>query len=295
MSAPLDGTVTERMTVKEIPLDLVQPDPDQPRKVFEPVALEALAKSLDSDGLLQPITVRPIEGPVPYMIVAGERRYTAAQLNGWKTIPAIVRSDITPGEARRLQLLENIVRENLNPIEEARALKAMLDEGFSLKDLEEATGIVPAQVGWRVQLLECRQDIIELIARGIVKPGVGHELSRLTPDGQGRALRAMNETDLTFNEVIGMVKGIGAQEAQIDMFPELQPDPVRDQAVASFTTAFDQVLRALARIENMDDLGQALYARGGTIEAQLDEAVRGLQRVKRLLEKHRMDQFSQTI
>ncbi|MBC8280438.1 MAG: hypothetical protein H8E48_06605 [Chloroflexi bacterium] len=62
----------------------------------------------------------------------------------------------------------------------------------------------------------------------------------------------MNETDLTFNEVIGMVKGIGAQEAQIDMFPELQPDPVRDQAVAGFTTAFDQVLRALTRIENMD-------------------------------------------
>lgn len=288
--------MSERMTVAELRVDEICPDPGNPRKNFPEEPMRALARSIESDGLLQPITVRPWEdGGHKYLIIAGERRWTAAVQIGWETIPAIVRADVSRSEARRLQLLENIVREDLDPIEEARALESMLEDGFSLKDIEDACGIVPSQVTWRVDLLKCRQDIIALIASGVIKPGVGHELSRLTGNGQGRALRAMNEDELTFNEVIAMIKGIGSQEAQIEMFPELQPDPVRDQAVQSFTTTFDQLLRALGRLQSIDNLGQALSVHGGTIEAQLDEAVRGLQGLKRDLEKYRMGEFAKTV
>lgn len=284
------------MTVAEIRVSEICADPGNPRKTFPEEPMAALARSLESDGLLQPITVRPWgQGGFDYIIIAGERRWTAAGRLGWETIPAIVRTDVSDAEARRLQLLENIVREDLNPIEEARALQSMLAEGFSLKDIEDACGIAPQQVTWRVDLLKCRQDIVALIASGVIKPGVGHELSRLTDNGQGRALRAMNEDELTFNEVIAMIKGIGSQEAQIDMFPDLLPDPVRDAAVTTFTTTFDQLLRALGRLQQIDNLGKALSVHGGTVEAQLDEATRGLQSLKRDLERYRMAEHAKTV
>ncbi len=99
----------------------MRPDLEQPRKTFDEEALQELARSMDSNGLLQPITVRPDEDD--FILIAGERRWRAACLLGWETIPAIVRSDVTLGEAAKLQLLENIVRRDLNRVEEARAFQ----------------------------------------------------------------------------------------------------------------------------------------------------------------------------
>ena len=119
----------EAPAYQTIELRRVRPDPDQPRKHFADAALQELAGSMDSNGLLQPVVVRP--NGSGYILIAGERRWRAACLLGWKTIPAIVRSDVTLGEAAKLQLLENIVRQDLNPVEEARALQRMQDEGYT--------------------------------------------------------------------------------------------------------------------------------------------------------------------
>ena len=113
----------EATAYQAIELRRVRPDPDQPRRRFDEAALRELAQSMASNGLLQPVTVRPDEDD--FILIAGERRWRSACLLGWETIPAIVHSDVTLGEAAKLQLLENIVRRNLNPVEEARALQRM--------------------------------------------------------------------------------------------------------------------------------------------------------------------------
>ena len=141
----------------------ITPDPEQPRKTFGEEALRELAKSLESNGLLQPIVVRPAPESKPkdlrYIIVAGERRWRAACYLGWETVPGIVRKDLSGDQATKLQLIENIVRVDLNPLEEARALKKMLDEGYTLQELSEATGMHPGQIPWRVKMLGAREDV----------------------------------------------------------------------------------------------------------------------------------------
>ena len=118
----LEATAYQAIEVRR-----VRPDLEQPRKTFDEEALQELAGSLDSNGLLQPIVVRPDpEGNNgDYLLIAGERRWRAAGILGWDTIPALIRDDVTASEAAKLQLLENIVRRDLNPVEEARALRCL--------------------------------------------------------------------------------------------------------------------------------------------------------------------------
>ena len=226
--------MTRAPTIKNIRIVKIEPDPDQPRKEFDSKALEALAASLDSEGLLQPIAVRPSDGTTPYMLIAGERRFRAASALGWKTIPAIVRDDITVEESRRLQLLENIVRQDLNPVEEARALSSMMDQGHSLKELSDCTGIVPNQILWRIQMLSARADVLDLVAKGHLKPSIAHALSRLSHDGQGRALRACTSEHLTYQEMVQVAERIWADENHTEMFPDLVPNEDHARAVKTF-------------------------------------------------------------
>ncbi|MCW3040304.1 MAG: ParB/RepB/Spo0J family partition protein, partial [Solirubrobacterales bacterium] len=112
--------------LRELPVDAVRPNPSQPRKQFDGEALQALADSLGERGVLQPVLVRPVAGG-SYELVAGERRWRAAQLAGLKTLPAIVQDR---DDARTLEdaLIENMAREDLNPVEEARAVAALVEE-----------------------------------------------------------------------------------------------------------------------------------------------------------------------
>ena len=119
---------------QDINLSDIRPDPEQPRKHFDQIKLEELAQSIETNGLIVPILLRPIE--VGFIIVHGERRYKAFQILGRETIPAEVR-EMTREEARRLALIENVQRADLNPIEEARAYRAMLDTGLTQKQLGE--------------------------------------------------------------------------------------------------------------------------------------------------------------
>ena len=289
----LEATAYQAIEVRR-----VRPDPEQPRKTFNDEALQELARSLKSNGLLQPITVRPDEDD--FILIAGERRWRAACLLGWKTIPAIVRSDVTPGEAAKLQLLENIVRRDLNPVEEASAFKKMLEEGYTLRELSRAVGIPGGHIAWRVQMLDAREDVLALVAAGQVRPLVAHALSRLTHAGQGRALRAINSQCLTYQEVRALCERINAEENQFEMFPETKLSEAQVRAMRTFTAGFSQICSVLNRIERMnednpDGLAKAFLAEGGTMEAQINASIRGLNRVKSILGRARMQRLAVAI
>jgi ParB family chromosome partitioning protein len=122
--------------LRQIPVELVAPNPHQPRRTFNQGSLQALADSLSERGVLQPVLVRPVAGGT-YQLVAGERRWRACQLAGFETIPAVVRPH-DDQESLELALIENMAREDLNPVEEARAC-ALLTEELGLTREERAS------------------------------------------------------------------------------------------------------------------------------------------------------------
>ena len=131
----------ERVVVKQIPLIQIGANPDQPRKTFSDTDLEELASSIKEKGVLQPILLRSVQGKTYlYEIVAGERRFRASKLAGLTEIPALVKT-ISNENAMEIALIENVQRENLNPIEEAAAYKNLMDKcGYDLSDVSRLIG-----------------------------------------------------------------------------------------------------------------------------------------------------------
>ena len=224
-------------------------------------------------------------------------RWRAAGILGWNTIPALIRVDITDMEASKLQLLENIVRRDLNPVEEARAFKKMLDEGYTSKELGSAVGMTVRQVEWRVEMLSAREDVLCLVANGAIKAPLAHGLSRLSYNNQGRVLRAIHTNGLGTKEAEALCQRILSEENQLDMFPETKLSEDQVWAVQTFAKAFQQICSVLNKIHRMQEeqpekLSEALQAEGSLMEAQVREAMRGLNRVRMALETARVSRLS---
>jgi ParB family chromosome partitioning protein len=162
---------------RRIPVRLIDPDPEQPRQRFDEDALEELAQSLAQDDLIQPIMVRPVGER--YVIVHGERRWRAAVRLGWDAIPAEVR-DLDAGEARWVALVENVQREDLNPIEEALAYQRHLETGITQQDLARRIGKSQPHVSHKLRLLTLPAEVQQaLIEKGITE---GHARQLLMVD-----------------------------------------------------------------------------------------------------------------
>ena len=165
-----------------LPLDAIHPNPKQPRRRFEPEATAGLASSLKHQGVLQPVVVRP-RAAGGYELIAGERRWRAAREAGLETLPALVR-ETDDRETLLLSLVENVAREDLSPVEEARAYAALVDEfELSLGELAERVGRSKAGVSNRLRLLELPEEVLWMLARG--------ELT----EGHARAVLAVPEDD----------------------------------------------------------------------------------------------------
>ena len=163
----------------ELPVEMIEPNPDQPRTNFEKGALDALAGSIKSAGLLQPLIVRPVDGG-RYQLVAGERRWRAAQKAGLERVPAVVR--VSP-EDERLQaaLIENMVREDLNPVDEARACAALVDDlGISKEELARRVGRSRSSISNLIRLLELPDPALALLVRGELTEGHGRALLQVS-------------------------------------------------------------------------------------------------------------------
>jgi ParB family chromosome partitioning protein len=154
----------------QLPVGSIRPNRHQPRRRFDADALTELATSVRSEGVVQPIIVRP-DPAGGYELVAGERRWRAARAAGLATIPALVRSG-DDRDALLLALVENVAREDLTPIEEARAYQVLIDElELSLGDVAERVGRSKASVSNRLRLLELPDDVLALVERGQLSEG----------------------------------------------------------------------------------------------------------------------------
>ena len=175
LSVSTEGAVTRDEELRALPVDLIAPSPTQPRRRFDQDALQALAGSLGERGVLQPVLVRPRPGGT-YELVAGERRWRAAQIAGLQEIPALVRPR-DDAEALELALIENMAREDLSPIEEARACAALVEElGLTREEVGRRVGRGRVAVSNLVRLLDLPDEVIELLQEGALSEGHGRAL-----------------------------------------------------------------------------------------------------------------------
>ncbi|MEM9409964.1 MAG: ParB/RepB/Spo0J family partition protein, partial [Planctomycetota bacterium] len=160
----------------------------QHREEFDRETLEQLADSLNSNGLVQPIVVRWDQGKRKYVIIAGERRFRAAKISGWKEIKCDIKPDeITDGEIAELQLTENLSRKDLNPIEKAKAFTDVINKnGYSSRELAKKVGVNETTVSRYVRLLKLPNDIQEQVASGRIPPSIAREAARLSGEGKQR-------------------------------------------------------------------------------------------------------------
>ena len=165
----------EQDELREIPVELIRPNPSQPRRSFDEAGLEALAGSLGERGVLQPILVRPLSGGT-FELVAGERRWRAAQLAGLDRLPALVRQR-DDAETIEVALVENMAREDLNPIEEARAVAALVEElGLTREAVGKRVGRSRVAVSNLLRLLDLPDEALALVEAGALSEGHGKAL-----------------------------------------------------------------------------------------------------------------------
>jgi len=173
--------------LRDLAVEVIEPNPRQPRHDFDEKALVALAESLKARGVLQPVLVRPRAGG-RYELVAGERRLRAARLAGLSTIPAVVR---VGGDAESLEiaLIENMAREDLNPLEEARAVAALVEElGLSRQEVGRRVGRSRVAVSNLLRLLDLPDDVLELLTSGALTEGHGRAVLLAPDHGERRRL-----------------------------------------------------------------------------------------------------------
>jgi ParB family transcriptional regulator, chromosome partitioning protein len=159
----------------ELPIELIKPNPNQPRTKIDAESLAGLASSIEANGVVQPLLVRPLADG-SYELVAGERRWRAAQAAGLVKVPAVVR-DRELAERLQVALIENMVREDLNPVDEARACAALVDElGLSKEELARRVGRSRPAVSNLIRLLDLPDETLELLESGELSEGHGKAL-----------------------------------------------------------------------------------------------------------------------
>ncbi|NOX91505.1 MAG: ParB/RepB/Spo0J family partition protein [Gammaproteobacteria bacterium] len=194
--------------LREVPVDLLQPGKYQPRTDMHAESLEELASSIRAQGVVQPIVIRPINDG-RYEIIAGERRWRAAQIAGLHEIPAVVR-DVPDEAAIAMALIENIQREDLNPIEEAVALQRLIDEfDMTHQQAAGAVGRSRAAVSNLLRLLSLNDDVRKMLEHGDLEMGHARALLALEGQAQSEAARDVAAKGYSVRETEQLVRRLG--------------------------------------------------------------------------------------
>ena len=170
-------------SIQEIPVGELDPNPDQPRRTFSEESIGQLADSIREQGVLQPLLVAPTGGG-RYMIIAGERRFRAGRQAGLETLPCIVK-DIDVIRQREIALIENLQREDLNPIEAARGIKALMDQcGYTQEKIGERLGKSRPAVANMLRLLQLPDEVTEMVRDGLLSAGHARVLAGIPDKGE---------------------------------------------------------------------------------------------------------------
>ena len=217
--APGDGAFLS------LPVDAIRRGKHQPRRIVEESALEELAHSVRTRGIVQPIVVRPAESG-SFEIVAGERRWRAAQMAGLADVPAVVR-ECSDREAAAVALIENIQREDLNPIEEAQGYRTLADEfGLTHQELADAVGRSRSAVSNALRLLDLNDDVRALVEQGELDMGHARALLSLSGAVQSETAAEVVRRDLSARETEKLVRSKAREEPPPER-PSRDPDVVR--------------------------------------------------------------------
>lgn len=202
LSGTIDG---DHEPVREMAIDKIHPRTDQPRKRFEEESLQELASSIKEHGILQPVLVRPVKKG--HEIIAGERRWRAAQLAGLAFIPVVVR-DIDEQQAAEISLIENIQRDDLTVVEEARAYKSLADQfGYTQEVIAERIGKSRAYVANTLRILNLPEEVLQMLEKGELNAGhVRPLLSLSTAEEQLAAAKEIVANKMTVRQVEARVK-----------------------------------------------------------------------------------------
>jgi ParB family transcriptional regulator, chromosome partitioning protein len=216
-TAPADSEL------RSMPVDIIQRGRYQPRHDMHTESLDELADSIRAQGVVQPIVVRPV-GKDRYEIIAGERRWRAAQLAGLQEIPVVVR-DVPDRAAIAMALIENIQRENLNPMEEAHALQRLIDE-FEMTHQQAAEAVGRSRTGVTnlLRLLELAEDVKALLEKGQLEMGHARALLGLKGHAQSDAARQVAAKGLSVRETEQLVRRLLQPAAAPKAPPRVDPD-----------------------------------------------------------------------
>ncbi|MCK8515249.1 ParB/RepB/Spo0J family partition protein [Methylonatrum kenyense] len=218
--------------LRDLPLEWLQRGSYQPRRDMDPTALQELSDSIRTQGVVQPLVVRPLSDQ-RFEIIAGERRWRAAQLAGLETVPAIVRG-ITDQVALALALIENIQRENLNPLEEAMAIARLVEEfGLTHQQAAETVGRSRVSVSNLLRLLDLNDDVRERLARGELEMGHARALLGLKGHQQSAVAAEVVRRELSVRATERLVQQALAGEQRPPRNSRMDPDVRRLQTELS--------------------------------------------------------------
>ena len=206
--------------VSEIEIEKIKPNPNQPRKNFDTEALNELASSIKMHGIVQPIVVNDM-GDGRYMIIAGERRWRAANICGLKTVPAVVRN-YTDKQVKEISIIENLQREDLNPIEAAKAIKELMDEyGLTQEVVADRIGKSRSSIANTLRLLTLYPDVLKMVEVG--KLSAGHARCLVVIEDKNQQIKLAQLTvnkNLSVRELEKAVKNLENPQKRHIVMPE---------------------------------------------------------------------------
>lgn len=264
--------------VREVPVGQIRPNGFQPRRVFDEEKLAELAESVRAHGILQPVVVRAVIGG--FELVAGERRWRAAQMAGLDRVPVVVR-ELSDAEMMELALIENLQREDLNPLEEAAAYQRLLDEfGLTQEELARRVGKSRSHIANTIRLLNLPSEVQESVSRGTIS--MGHARALLGLEDQAlevEVCRRVSEKGLSVRETENLVRSLLTKKKAGQRKKEERLDPWLNEVANSLKRALATQVRIRPgkrggkieieyySAEDLERLAELLLAEGRTEDA----------------------------
>ncbi|MGH2979328.1 MAG: ParB/RepB/Spo0J family partition protein [Solirubrobacterales bacterium] len=249
-------------TLHQLPLDLLVPNPDQPRRTFGDAELEELADSIRAHGVLQPVLARPLPGG-RYELLAGERRLRAARIAGLERIPTVVRA-AAEGERLELAMIENMARQDLNPVEAARACAALVhDFGLTKEEVGRRVGRSRVAISNLVRLLELPDEVLALLETGELSEGHGRAVLQASDHhARRRVAREARDRSLSVRQTEALARGAGTDRPARRRKARLQSA----DAIAAAREVEETLTTALGA-----EVRVRLGRRGGMVEIPFDD------------------------